>query len=167
MKKNRIIWCLLFALIGLCVSCTSMQRAVNKNNVSTNKLFLSLYEKNGNAFYLASTYATFSTVWTYAQDSIYVYRLAKGKVVERLSFKESGIDELNIPAVQELNKDIGECGNELDGDLFSFMARGGRPERQDLPISIDCFTNKKYQSSFLNKIVESINKHKLWDIRYL
>lgn len=167
MKKNRIIWYLLFGLICLCVSCTSMQRAVNKNNVSTNKLFLSLYEKNGNSFYLASSYATFSTVWTYAQDSIYVYRLAKGKVVERLSFKESGIDELNISAVKELNIDIGECGNELDGDLFSFMAREGRPERQDLPISIDCFTNKKYQSSFLNKIVESINKHKLWDIRYL
>lgn len=110
---------------------------------------------------------TFSSVWRYAQDSVYIYILAKGKVFERLSFKESGIGEMNIPSIKELNKDIGECGYELDGDLFNFMVRGGWPERQDFPISIDCFTNKKYQSSFLNKIVESINKNKLWDIRYL
>lgn len=164
---NRILWYLLFALLGLCVSCRSTKRTVNKNNVSTNKLFLSLYEKNGNAFYLASTNATFSTVWTYAQDSINIYRLAKGNVVERLSFKKGSIDGFNIPEVKELIKDIGECGYELDGDLFSFMVREGRPNRQDLPIIIDCFTNKKYQSSFLNKIVDSINNRKLWNIRYL
>ncbi|WP_257667177.1 hypothetical protein [Parapedobacter tibetensis] len=140
---------------------------MNKNKKYTDKIMLSLFERNGNAFYLASTYATFSTVWTYTQDSIEIYRLAKGKVAEHLVSKENGVGEYDLPSMEELDKDIKECGYELDGDVFGFMIKKNLIKRHDFPVSIECLTSKSHQSRFLNEIVKSINRYKLWDIRYL
>lgn len=61
------------------VSCSTMKQNISKNNKSTNKLTSSLLDKNGNVFYLNSTYTTFSTVWTYSKDKLEIYKLAKSK----------------------------------------------------------------------------------------
>ena len=42
-----------------------MQYNINKNNKFTEKHISNLLQKNGNIFYLFSTYSTFSIVWTY------------------------------------------------------------------------------------------------------
>lgn len=144
-----------------------MKNNIQKNNKFTDKTISSLLEKNGNVFYLTSTYATFSTVWTYSKDKLEVYKLAKGKVYEQVNYPDSGIFDYQIPSFKELHSEFQECGYELDGDSFGYrIKRGSEIEQQDLPIGIECFTKLKYKFEFLNKVVEDINTHKMWDVRY-
>lgn len=165
MNKKSRTGCFLFAATAFLISCNSVQYAVKKNAKYTDAMMLSLFEINGNAFYLGSTNATFSAVWTYKQDRVEIYKLAHGKVAENLISKENGMDTFDIPSEGELDKDLEDCGYELDGDVFGFMVKDKFSKRQDFPISIECLTHHTYQSSFLNEIVNTINKYKLWDVR--
>lgn len=121
-------------------------------------------EKNGNVFYLNSTYATFSTVWTYNKDKIEIYKLANGKISLQQEYPTTSIDNINQISKEELFE-LDQC-MELDGDGFGYrIKRGSEIEQQDLPIGIECFTKLKYKSKFLNKVVEDINTHKMWDVQ--
>lgn len=54
-------------IVIFCTSCSTMKQRIKKNNKLTDKTISSLLVNRGNVFYLTSTYATFSTVWTYSK----------------------------------------------------------------------------------------------------
>lgn len=143
-------------------SCSSMKNDIERNNKATMRLFNSLAEKNGNAFYVNSTHATFSTVWLYKDGYIEIYRLAKGKITEHQIFKSKSINSYSIPSSNEIDAEIKDCGLELDGDNFGIIAKKSIVRKQELPISIKCFSGKKYESPFLNKLAEDIFLYNLW-----
>jgi len=154
-------------IVTFCISCSTMKHNIQKNNTQTDKIIKSLLDKNGNVFYLNSTYVISSTVWTYTDDNIEIYRLTKGNVVEQSTFPDKGLSNYKVPTFKELDIETKECGYELDGDGFGFrIKRSSELEQQDLPISIECFTKQKYKSEFLNKIVKDINTYKLWNVQY-
>lgn len=149
----------------LFITCSSMKNNIQKNNKFTEKLISALLVQNGNVFYLTSTYATFSTVWTYSSDKIEIYKLVNGRIRFQQEYPTTSIDNINQISKEELFE-LDQC-MELDGDNFGYrIKRGSEIEQQDLPISIECFTKLKYKSEFLNKIVEDINAFKMWDVRY-
>lgn len=155
----------LAAIIIFCMSCSTMRQNIQKNSKFIDKIISSLLEKNGNVFYLNSTYVTFSTVWTYSKDELEVYKLVNGKISLQQEYSTTGIDNINQISREELFE-LDQC-MELDGDGFGYrIKRGSEIEKQDLPIGIECFTKLKYKSEFLNKVVEDINTHKMWDVRY-
>jgi hypothetical protein len=166
-EMKATIRIILAVIAVFCTSCSTMKQSIQKNNKFTDKTISSLLEKNGNVFYLNSTYIISSTVWTYNKGNIEIYKLSKGKVIEHLTFPDKGVSNYKIPVFEELQLEIKECGYELDGDGFGYrIKRGSEIHKQDLPIDIKCFTKLKYKSEFSNKIVEDINTYKMWDVRY-
>lgn len=166
MKRISRIF-LLYVSVLLIVSCSTMKHNISKNNKYTERVINSLLKSNESVFYLNSTYSTFSVVWFYKEDSIEIHRLANGKTIEKLSFPNNGVLKYDVPTLKDLNKEIEECGYELDGDGFGFRTKKGTEiEKQDLPINIECFVKGKYKSDFLNKIVEDIITYKMWDVQF-
>ena len=162
---KSIIRIALTIIVAFFMSCSTMKHNIQNNSKFTDKTIFSLLEKNGNVFYLNSTYATFSTVWTYSKDKIEIYKLANGKISLQQEYSATSIDNINQISKEELFE-LDQC-MELDGDGFGYrIKRGSEIEKQDLPIGIECFTKLKYKSEFLNKVVEDINTHKMWDVRY-
>ncbi len=152
-------------IVTLCISCSTMKHNIQKNNTQTDKIIEYLLDKNGNVFYLNSTFVPFSTVWTYSKDKLEIYKLVNGKIISQQEYFTTSIDNINQISKEELFE-LDQC-MELDGDGFGYrIKRGSEIEQQDLPIGIDCFTKLKYKSEFLNKVVEDINTHKMWDVRY-
>jgi len=149
-------------IVTFCISCSTMKHNIQKNNTQTDKIIKSLLEKKGNVFYLNSTYVISSTVWTYKESNIEIYKLTKGKIVEHLIFPDNGLSNYSIPVFEELETETKKCGYELDGDGFGYrIKRDSELEQQDLPISIECFTKQKYKSEFLNKIVEDMKAYNM------
>jgi len=148
-------------------SCTIMH-GIRKNHNFTQKTVSSLLEKNGNVFWIVADYATFSTVWTYHEDNIIIYRLAKGKVRERKVFPNNGISNYPISSSKKIGLDIRRnCPLILGGSSFAFqIKRGSKIEDFGWGVEIECLTSNTFQSDFLNKIVEDIKLYEMWDVRY-
>jgi len=122
----------------------------------------SLLRKNGNVFYIKSSYATYSTVWTYIDGKIKIYRLVNGKVSMQNEFPDKRISDYKIPVIPD--KEVKNC-YELDGDILGFkINENDQLLQKDFPVNIQCFTNEKFSSLFLNKLVEDISSYKLEDI---
>lgn len=161
----RTLFCS-FLMISF-ISC-SIMHGIRKNHNFTQKTVSTLLEKNGNVFWIVADYATFSTVWTYNEDNIMIYRLAKGKVRERKVHPNNGISNYPIPTSKELGLDIGNyCPFVLGGSSFAFqIERGSEIEDFGLGVEIECLTSNTFNSDFLNKIVEDIKVYEMWDVRY-
>lgn len=156
----------IIGFVTMFTSCSTMKQAISKNQKNTNKYITNLLKNNDNVFYLYSTYSTFSTVWTYRSDSIEIYRLAKGKLISKEIYKNTGIKSFQIPTIKDLNSDIDKCGLVLDGDIIGFEFDKNKPEKNHNQITTDikCFKAQKYKSDFLNKLVEDITIYKMWNI---
>jgi len=156
-----------FLMLSL-VSCSTMMHNVKKNNNFTERTISGLLEKNGNVFYIRPDLGTFSTVWTYSEDKIEIYKLVKGKVREQKEYPNNGISNYQIPTSKELGLDIGtHCSFVLGGELFGFKIKRDL-EIQDFGwgFDIECLTGNTFQSAFLNKIVADINTYNMWNIQY-
>lgn len=152
----------LFLTVILLVSCSTMKNSIQKNQKKAETVFSKLLEENGNAFYLTSSYATFSTVWSYRDHQIVVYKLGSGEVSSKQEFViKDQMSSFSKTTLFELDSCM-----ELDGDIFGFKIKEeDNLIQEDLPISIECFKKGKYQSDFLNKIVRDITNCKMWDIK--
>ena len=158
----------LFSVFLLSISCSTMRYHINKNNKFTEKQMINLLQKNGNAFYLSSTYATFSTVWTYNINGIEIYRLAKGKVNQKETFSETELTHYAKVAFEDIEKELYQkCALELDGDGFGFKIDiDGKIHKGNYPVDINCLKKGTYKSDFLNKIVTDIKTYNMWEINY-
>lgn len=159
---------MIIGFVIIFTSCATMKHSIMKNQKYTNKYIINLLNNNDNVFYLYSTYSTFSTVWTYRNDSIEIYRLAKGKLKNKEMYKNAGIKSFQMPSIKDLNIDIDKCGLVLDGDILGFEFDKNNPEKSHSQITTDmeCFKTQKYKSDFLNKLIEDINTYKMWNIRH-
>jgi len=161
--KIRIL--LIFSMMFL-VSCSSMKNKINRNHKKTNKLISSLLEENGNAFYLKSSYASFSRVWSYTHNQIKIYRLGAGKIYEKNTYTRTSVLSNEIPTFNEIQKVYKKCGFVLDGSSFGFKIKDNdNLIQEDLPTDIECLKKGKYQSDFFNQIVQDILTYKMWEVK--
>ena len=167
MKKCSIKIALLSVFL-LSISCSTMRYNINKNNRFTEKQIINLLQKNGNVFYLSSTYATFSTVWTYNINGIEIYRLAKGKVNQKETFSEKELIQYEGVVFEDIEKELYQkCALELDGDMFGFRIDiDGKIHKEDYAVNINCLKKGTYKSDFLNKLVNDIKAYNMWEINY-
>lgn len=150
------------------MSCSTMQHNIKRNQTLTQKQVNYYHQKNGNAFYLSSTYASFSVVWTYYTDRIEIYKLQKGKVNQKQVFPEKEWIKYAEVALEDIEKELYQkCALELDGDNFGFrIVIDGKTYNTDYAVDINCLKTDKYKSEFLNKITNDIKTHKMWEIKY-
>ncbi len=148
---------ILFILI--ITSCSTTNKMYDK--IEYKKLFNQLVENNGNAFYVNSTHITVSFVWSYSNNEATIYKLSKGKVIDRKVVKTPNSVKMFEHFSKEDFYEVDTC-IELDGDMFGFiLKRNDKVEQKDLPINLNCFTKAKYKSYFLNEIVSDINTYNI------
>ncbi|MGM9769450.1 MAG: hypothetical protein ACI3Y6_01875 [Candidatus Cryptobacteroides sp.] len=164
MKKNIILLIFVLALIQ---SCSTMYY-VQKNHSQTASQVRHLYKKNGNAFYLSSTYATFSTVWTYNEDKIVIYRIINGKITEKQVFNRSEIMSFSKLDNKEIENAIyTNCASELDGDDFGYIIRcGDEIYQKSYGVCICCLKQRHEYPAVLESVIDDIRNYKMWDITY-
>lgn len=151
----------MIGLLTLFTSCSTVKNNIDKNHKKTlNKVNL-LLKENGNAFYIKSTYSSMSTVWTYREDKIYIYKLKNSRLLYQQEYTTQNISVL----LCNLKCETEEPDNcfMLDGDMFGYRIKQNLEiEKQDFAIDIKCFTTSKYKTKFLTKIIEDINTYKIW-----
>ena len=167
MRKSYTIIVLCFVLSFL-VSCSTMQYAIKRNQDLTAKQVDCFYQKNGNAFYLSSSYASFSVVWTYYEDRVEIYWLQKGKIERKQIINDNETIQYAEVSLEDIEKELYQrCAMELDGDMFGFMIEIDRKTHNaDYAVDINCLKQGKYKSDFLNRITNDIKRHKMWEIEY-
>lgn len=127
-------------------------------------MFRSLAKKQGNAFYVNSTYAAFSTVWHYSDGRIIIYELVKGKIYSKNDYPS------NTQLITGLPKDtwneLVNC-SELDGGGFGFkIIDGDTLIEEEFATRIECLKKGGFQTQFLNDIAQDMTVHKIWDVIY-
>lgn len=166
MRTHNIIAKITLLWVSLhLISCSTMQYNINRNNTLTKKQLNYFLQKNGNAFYLSSTYSTVSVVWTYNSNGIEIYKLTKGKVDKKETFSEKELKQYNELALKDIGKDLYQkCALELDGDNFGYRIDiDGKMQGKDFAIDINCLKKETYDSEILNKIVNDIKNRKMWE----
>ena len=165
--KNSLLryWVALLAAMSLSVSCSTMH-SVKVNHNQTEKIVNALYHNNKNAFYMSSSYATFSTVWTYEKDIIVIYRLTKGRVREKQSFQRTGPIQLTELSYEDIEEEIYQnCPMELDGDVFGVVLEIDHKKTfLSFPVDINCMKRGNYNSALLKMIVNDMESYHLWGI---
>ena len=181
MRKSYTI-IVLFFVFSFLVSCSTMQYAIKRNQDLTAQQVDDFYQKNGNAFYLSSTYANFSVVWTYDEDRVEIYWLQKGKIERKQIINDNETIQYAEVSLEDIEKELYQrCAMELDGDMFGFMIEIDRKDgdmfgfmieidrkthNADYAVDINCLKQGKYKSDFLNRITNDIKRHKMWEIEY-
>ncbi|MGD1840701.1 MAG: hypothetical protein ACFB0B_07370 [Thermonemataceae bacterium] len=119
-----------------------------------------LYADNENAFYIKSSYATFSTVWTYRADKIKIYYLAKGRVVDEITHEtRSYLDEVSAVNTFEFDSCM-----QLDSEVIGYkVVFDDKVYEKRFPVDIACIRQQNYESSFFQKLVKDISKYQIWE----
>ena len=164
--RNSII-ALLFVLFFL-ESCSSMHFAIRRNNNLTSRQVSYLYKENGNAFYLSSTYASFSVVWTYVEDRIEIYRINKGQIKEKQAYSGKEMISFSVADIKDIENAIYQnCALELDGDAFGFIIRiGSETYNEDFSVDINCLKQTHEYPAFLEAVINDIRIYNMWEIKY-
>lgn len=166
---KRLFSILLFIVgILICsalVSCSSFKYTVKRNNALTERQLARCYRNNSNAFYVTSTYATFSVVWSYNDGSIEIYRLRNGRIKQKQVFETKDTEFYTGVSLYAIDKELfRECCLVLDGDLFVVRVKvDGRPHTKSFPLDINCLKKGEYQSGFLKRIAEDIYTYRMWE----
>lgn len=166
-KKNIIA---VLCIMNLClISCSLMQSVLDWNRSSIKKQVNYFLKKNGNAFYLSSTYTSFLIVWSYNnQKEIEIHRFRRDKPIIKRSYPIK--EWINYKDIQL--KDIEEeiytkCAIQLDGDFFGFRVDvDGKTYSEEYSVGISCLKTGDFKSVFLKRIVYDINKYKMWEAQY-
>lgn len=150
-NPSSFIHCLIIMVfVCLLKSCSSVR--VNANHRKTDRLIGQLSKKNNNAFALGSTYYNFSTIWSYDNSTINIYKLTNGHIKERKVIKTNEPFVSSILDTSKINE-IDDC-IELDGDVILIKLKGDfQNEIQILPVNIKCFLSKE---KIGNSIVQRI-----------
>ena len=167
-RRNRVGFLVALTFgVSLFVSYSTMHY-IKVNHNHTERLLNSFYQKNGNAFYLSSTYSNFSTVWTYEEDRAVVYRLQNGRIRQKLSF--NGIEPFQFGSLipENLEKELyQDCPMVLDGDMFGFIIDIDHiRHKDDYPVDISCMKRGNYDSVVIMRLVNDIKSYHLWEVEY-
>jgi hypothetical protein len=156
-------------LLTIFSSCTTSNKFITKNSKLSDKLIREIYTNNKNVFFLRSSNATFSTIWSYVNNEIVIYKLANGKLISKKTHVVSN-DKLahdDLSNFNEINLDSVICDYLLDGDLFGFILKDNdNIVDKSFPIEIECLKKAELKSSSMNKIINDIKLFKLWEVTY-
>lgn len=127
-----------------------------------------LFSKEWERFYLSSTYASFSVVWTYYEGKMVICNIQKGKVIRiRVFQEEEWLSNLELDLNNIENELFQKNALELDGDCLSLKIQiDGKPLSEIWYVDIECFKASDYESVLLSKIRNDIIKYKMWDYEY-
>jgi hypothetical protein len=156
-------------LIIIFSSCSTSNKVIIRNNKLTDKLIHKIYTNNENVFFLRSSNATFSTLWSYVNNEIVIYKLANGKVISKKTHVSSNdkLDHIDLSNFNEINMDSAVCEYLLDGDLFGFILKDNdNIIDKSFPVEIECLKKAELKSSSMNIIINDIKLFKLWDVNY-
>lgn len=147
-------------------SCSTCVPIVNNriNSIRTTSLTRSLHKKNGNAFYLDTTWSPYSVVWSYGKGSISIFKVKKGVVRKKQVYSNEGIMQYINCIEDNLEKELESvCGFWLDGDGFGFIITiDSLSYKANYPVEIESFKKGTFNSSFLNKIRNDIIEYQMW-----
>lgn len=157
-KVNTIA--LLSLLIFQLTSCSGM-RKFRRNDRRTYRLFHSLAKKQGNAFYINSTYANYSKVWYYTGERMVVYKIINARIRTKNEYPSR--TQLITSFSEEADYEVFNC-SELDGGGFGFkiVLDGETLIEEEYPTNIDCLKKGGFQTKFLNDIANDISTYKMW-----
>lgn len=163
----KVIYTSLVCLTIILLTSCGIQRAIKRNEKSTEKAIANFYEKYENVFYLKSTNSTFSTVWSYREQSLIVSKIERGKILESKIFANLNSKDLILPSQMEIELDLKKCGYELDGDIIGYkIQQEGIISENSFPVSIECLKKENFQTSFFSKLSNDIKNYKMWDVVY-
>ena len=155
MKNRNVITYIVFLLL---VSCNSLNiPGMERNFRKSIELVEELFEKNGNAFVITSTYSNFSQVWSYGSDYRERYDLTKGKVTFKEKTKStflSGNQKLmnDFEGIDPLN-----C-TELHGGLM-LIRMDYNTDRDTIncdAVNFKCLFENSNNEGFMSKLVKDI-----------
>jgi hypothetical protein len=154
-----VIKTIIISLLITIEACSSMKQSIRRNQKATSNQIEKLVLQNGNAFCISATNSTATTLWSYSDDIIIIYRLLNGKLVKEESHSAVNTKEFTCDFEDELF----ESGCiELDGGgLHIKFKTDSTIETHDFPINTKCFTQRKYNSVPLNNLVSDINTYNL------
>jgi len=157
---------MLIFLLSFSISCSTIKGDIKRNNNKTDKWVNYLVRKNGNAFYVTSTYSTYSTVWSYVNNQIMIYRITSGKILKEETYARNSNFINKLPSHKQLDKELFEkCGYELDGDFFGFkIKKDNSLIEENFSINLECIKNGKYNLFFFSEISRDITAFNLWEI---
>ena len=174
--KKGILWMSVIIVVAgflmlFLPSCSTLNHAIKKNYRKTERIAMSLFRENGNVFFVTSTYANLSVVWTYDEERVEIYRLREGKTRHKqvLRRKEAlQFEGLSLEVFEEIEKEIYQkCALELDGDLLGFIIEvDGKANKETFAVDINCLKRGHYDSGLLDGIVNDINDNRMWDFKY-
>lgn len=155
----KIIYVIHLFFLFFGASCSTANKMYD--TVAYKKLFNQLYETNGNAFYTTSTHITEAFVWSYSIKEVAIYKLSKGRVVDKKTFTITR----NSNWLQQFYKDdlyeVDTC-TELDGDIFGIkLNKDNNVEEKHFAINLNCFEAGEYKSSFLKQVATDITTYSL------
>lgn len=156
---KRVIKTIVISLLITIEACSSMKQSTRRNQKATSSQIEKLVLQNGNAFCISATNSVATTLWSYSDDKIIIYRLLNGKLVKAESYSALNTKEFTCDFEDELF----ESGCiELDGgSLHIKFKTDSIIETHDFSINTKCFTHRKYNSIPLNNLVSDINTFKL------
>ncbi len=149
----------LYTILVLSTISCSTAHQINSNNKATSRIVSSLLEKNGNVYYLQSTYSKSSVIWTYREDGIEIYRLLSGKLSSQKHIKTDKNNNalfLNMEDLAELDDYL-----ELDSDILGIQTRR---IQQEYPVCFDCILKGSLHSKKLNSLIQDIIYFELWPL---
>lgn len=166
MMKPYFVIIVILCILSL-VSCSTARYNIKRNKEFMTMQVDSLYKKNGNAFYLCSTYVTTSVVWTYYEDKIEIYRL-QGRIIRGKQTFITNDTLQHVVSLENIEEELyRECALELDGDSFGFIVDFEQKiQIADYSVNINCMKQGRFGSDFLRKIINDINTHAMWDFDY-
>lgn len=155
-KKRLIIGILVLTSL---FSCGIYREVLNKPyNI---ELMDKLYKRNGNSFYIETTYSSISIVWSYSEKDIQIYKVLNNKIVYKKCFPKKRthvwLEQFSGDDLYELDTSI-----ELDGDVFGFkFIENGIKEQHNLPISLQRMLDGEYKSVFLRNVIRDMKIYEL------
>lgn len=169
MKRNYIALVLVLLFIFfLILSCSTMHHYIKANRDLTTKIVKSLYRNNENAFYLSSTYANFSIVWTYNKEKVEIYRLQNGDIKQKQLFETKENIKFIAVSPEAIDNELDQrCAPELDGDFLGvYIKTGDKTINEEYAVNINCLKSGNYESELLRRIAKDICYYKMWEFKY-
>lgn len=153
---------LLLALLMTCLSC-STKFMIRKNDKVTDVRINTLVNEYGNVFYIRSSNSTFSAIWYYTEEKLILYRVSNGKIVKENNYQTLTYN--SFPDNEKKYFELDEC-LELDGDILGFSIRNQQGlQEESFPINLTCFSNRNFESEFLESLKKDIDNFNIWDIK--
>ena len=161
---------IIFLSIGALCSCSTFKQSMLErksaiNNKLTENKAEELYYRNGNVFYITSTYSSSSTIWTYHDNKLTIFKLVNAKIVKETTQIDNEWRKINLEQ-SYFREDIenNTNSNVLDGEILCIKLRIGTEHLEEsYCIDINRFIEANFNSVFMKKLVQDIKNYVLFN----